>query len=118
MGYDPGCMYFLFFIRLEPLLQRIKEDRTVVSIPIIDVIDDKTLEYSFGMNGFFQVGGFDWNGHFNWINIPKREKKRKKRHIDPTRYFAPHSCILGRPYPLNLAVLTNHSLQGLYGAMS
>lgn len=40
---------------MEPLLQRIKEDRTAVLTPIIDVIDDKTLQY-FNSNGdFFQV---------------------------------------------------------------
>ena len=33
---------------LRPLLSRIKEDRKVFAVPIIDVIDDKTLEYFYG----------------------------------------------------------------------
>jgi hypothetical protein len=42
--------------RLEPLLQRIKEKRSAVLVPIIDVIDDKTLEYMYSKSSdFFQV---------------------------------------------------------------
>ena len=41
--------------RMEPLLQRIKEDRTAVLTPIIDVIDDKTLQYYNSNGDFFQV---------------------------------------------------------------
>lgn len=43
--------------RLEPLLQRIKEKRTAVLVPIIDVIDDKTFEYMYSKSSldFFQV---------------------------------------------------------------
>ncbi|PNF39500.1 hypothetical protein B7P43_G11038 [Cryptotermes secundus] len=42
---------------LEPLLQRIKEKRTAVLVPIIDVIDDKTFEYMYSKSSldFFQV---------------------------------------------------------------
>ena len=40
---------------MEPLLQRIKEDRTAVLTPIIDVIDDKTLQYYNSNGDFFQV---------------------------------------------------------------
>ncbi|CAL8069733.1 unnamed protein product [Orchesella dallaii] len=69
----------------EPLLQRIKEDRTAVVCPIIDVIDDKTMEYYHGNGEFFQIGGFTWSGHFTWINIPTYEAERKKHHHSPTR---------------------------------
>ncbi|KFM75564.1 Polypeptide N-acetylgalactosaminyltransferase 1, partial [Stegodyphus mimosarum] len=47
---------------LEPLLQRIKEKRNAVLCPIIDVIDDKTLEYFATNLEYFQIGGFTWNG--------------------------------------------------------
>lgn len=40
---------------MEPLLQRIKESRSAVVVPIIDVIDDKTLEYYNGNGRYFQV---------------------------------------------------------------
>ncbi|XP_021962988.1 polypeptide N-acetylgalactosaminyltransferase 13 [Folsomia candida] len=69
----------------EPLLARIKEDRKAVVCPIIDVIDDKTMEYYHGNGEFFQIGGFTWSGHFTWINIPNYEAERKKHHHSPTR---------------------------------
>ncbi|XP_055307732.1 polypeptide N-acetylgalactosaminyltransferase 1 isoform X2 [Sitodiplosis mosellana] len=61
---------------IEPLLARIKESHKSVLVPIIDVIDAKDFHYS--INGFrnFQVGGFTWNGHFDWINVPMKEKQR------------------------------------------
>lgn len=40
---------------MEPLLQRIKESRSAVLVPIIDVIDDTTLEYYNGNGRYFQV---------------------------------------------------------------
>ncbi|XP_035209960.1 polypeptide N-acetylgalactosaminyltransferase 1-like isoform X2 [Stegodyphus dumicola] len=70
---------------LEPLLQRIKEKRDAVLCPIIDVIDDKTLEYFATNLEYFQIGGFTWNGHFTWIEIPEWEEKRRKSEIAPTR---------------------------------
>lgn len=56
---------------LEPLMRVIKEDRRNVVCPVIDVISDKTLEYSVGNPYYFQVGGFTWSGHFTWIDIPE-----------------------------------------------
>lgn len=63
---------------LEPLVHRIRESPTSVLVPIIDVIASDTLKYS--NNGdFFQVGGFSWNGHFTWIDIPDREIRRIRK---------------------------------------
>ncbi|XP_076361409.1 polypeptide N-acetylgalactosaminyltransferase 1-like [Tachypleus tridentatus] len=70
---------------LKPLLQRIKENRKVVLCPIIDVIDDKTLEYSSISGDYFQIGGFTWSGHFTWIEIPEWEKERKENAVAATR---------------------------------
>lgn len=63
---------------LEPLLSRIKESHNSVLVPIIDVIDAKDFHYS--VNGYrqFQVGGFSWNGHFDWIDVSAKEKQRIK----------------------------------------
>lgn len=77
--------YFILNFRLEPLLQRIKEKKDAVLCPIIDVIDDKTLEYYATNLEYFQIGGFTWNGHFTWIEIPEWEEKRRKSEIAPTR---------------------------------
>ena len=50
---------------LEPLLDRIGRNNTNVVCPMIDVIDDDTLEW--GVN---DVGGFDWNLQ----SVPDHEK--------------------------------------------
>lgn len=52
----------------EPLLQRIKESRTSVLVPIIDVIDAQDFKYNTNGYKSFQVGGFQWSGHFDWID--------------------------------------------------
>jgi len=56
------CLKFFGFVcfRLEPLLQRIKEKRSAVLVPIIDVIDDNTFEYMYSKSSidFFQVQVF------------------------------------------------------------
>lgn len=73
------------FCRLEPLLARIKEDRTAVLCPEIDNIDKYTLNY--GVTGSFSVGGFWWSLHFSWRPIPDHERARRKSQTDPIRYF-------------------------------
>lgn len=62
---------------LEPLVQRIKEDRRVFICPVIDIINDKTLEYNAVDPYFFQLGGFDWAGQFNWINRRESEAQNE-----------------------------------------
>ena len=61
---------------LRPLLQRIKDEPRAFVVPIIDVIDDKTMQYYNGNGIYFQIGGFTWSGHFTWIDIPEAEKAR------------------------------------------
>lgn len=61
---------------LEPLLDRIGRNSTTVVCPVIDVIDDTTLEYHWKNSDGVNVGGFDWNLQFNWHAVPEREKKR------------------------------------------
>ena len=70
---------------LEPLLARIKENPLAFVVPIIDVIDDKTLEYYHGNGNYFQVGGFTWSGHFTWIDISQSELARRGSPIGATR---------------------------------
>ena len=71
---------------LEPLLQRIKEKRDAVLMPIIDNISEETLEYYHDNDpGFFQVGGFTWSGHFTWINIQEKEVKSRETKISPIK---------------------------------
>lgn len=54
---------------LEPLLDRIARDPTTVVCPVIDVIDDTTLEYHWRDSGGVNVGGFDWNLQVNEIFV-------------------------------------------------
>ncbi|KAG8298901.1 Polypeptide N-acetylgalactosaminyltransferase 1 [Homalodisca vitripennis] len=70
---------------LEPLLQRIKEKRTAVVVPIIDWIDDLTLEYTPDVDGglLVEVGGFSWSGFFSWHDITDRELNRRHSAIAP-----------------------------------
>ncbi|GMS89138.1 hypothetical protein PENTCL1PPCAC_11313 [Pristionchus entomophagus] len=70
---------------IEPLLDRIKRDPTTVVCPVIDVIDDNTFEYHYSKAYFTNVGGFDWSLQFNWHAIPERDRKNRKRAIDPVR---------------------------------
>ena len=65
------------------MLQRIKESKTAVVVPIIDVIDDKNFKYNT-INGFFQVGTFSWNGHFGWMSVSQREILRRNNPVGPT----------------------------------
>ncbi|XP_028177947.1 uncharacterized protein LOC114365543 [Ostrinia furnacalis] len=69
---------------LRPLLQRTKDDPRAVVVPIIDVIDASNFYYSVQDQVSFQVGGFTFMGHFTWIEVPEREKKRRGSDIAPT----------------------------------
>jgi polypeptide N-acetylgalactosaminyltransferase len=64
---------------LEPLLERIKESPTSVLVPIIDVIEAKNFYYSTNGYNDFQVGGFTWDGHFDWHDVTGRERERQKK---------------------------------------
>ena len=68
--------YFTSFLFSSPP-QRIKEEPKAFVVPIIDVIDDKTMEYYHGNGNYFQIGGFTWDGHFNWIDVPAHEEARR-----------------------------------------
>ncbi|KAI8040089.1 hypothetical protein M5D96_007517 [Drosophila gunungcola] len=62
---------------------------TSVLVPIIDVIDANDFQYSTNGYKSFQVGGFQWNGHFDWINLPEREKERQRRECKQEREICP-----------------------------
>lgn len=68
---------------LEPLLDRIAKNSTTVVCPVIDVIDDNTMEYHYRDSGGVNVGGFDWNLQFNWHAVPEKEKRRHKSTAEP-----------------------------------
>ncbi|CAF1405410.1 unnamed protein product [Adineta ricciae] len=68
-------------ISLEPLLLRIKQKRSAILCPGIDMISDSNMGY--GGTGDGSVGGFWWSLHFNWIPVPARIRNAQKSRIDP-----------------------------------
>lgn len=68
---------------LEPLLDRIARDPTTVVCPVIDSIDDNTLQYFYSTAKGVNVGGFSWDLLFNWHAVPKREISRRKSLAEP-----------------------------------
>ncbi|XP_053214600.1 polypeptide N-acetylgalactosaminyltransferase 1-like [Panonychus citri] len=60
---------------LEPLLSRIREDRSRVVCPIIDVISDDNFEYIPASD--MTWGGFNWRLNFRWYRVPQREIDRR-----------------------------------------
>ncbi|ELU00789.1 hypothetical protein CAPTEDRAFT_190622 [Capitella teleta] len=68
---------------LEPLVARIKESRSALLCPMIDVIDAKAMSYN-GI-GAGSVGGFWWSLHFSWRPLPQRERKRRKSSVETIR---------------------------------
>lgn len=53
---------------IEPLLYRIKDDRRVLAIPVIDIINPDTFVYTASP---LVRGGFNWGLHFKWDNLPE-----------------------------------------------
>jgi len=70
---------------LEPLLDRIARNKSNVVCPVIDVINDETLEYHYRDSGGVNVGGFDWNLQFNWHAVPDKEKRRHSNTAEAVR---------------------------------
>ena len=83
-------MHCTFHHRLEPLLARIKEKRSAILCPLVDAINDKTLEHSKYKGS--AVGGFSWSLHFTWDPVSPRELKRRKLPTDPIRYAKTWAC--------------------------
>lgn len=70
---------------LEPLLERIAENRSRIACPVIDIIHDETFAYTKSFD--FHWGGINWNLHFRWYPIGHEEMKKhqKSKKINPFR---------------------------------
>ena len=68
-------------------MDRIGRNSTNVVCPVIDVIDDDTLEYHYRDSGGVNVGGFDWNLQFNWHAVPEHEKKKHTHTAEPVARY-------------------------------
>lgn len=72
--------------RLQPILQRIKNNPKTVVMPIVEWIDRKHFGYMSGPQHYtFKVGGFTWSGFFIFADISEREQKRRKVPTEPAR---------------------------------
>ncbi|XP_053154866.1 polypeptide N-acetylgalactosaminyltransferase 4 isoform X4 [Hemicordylus capensis] len=69
---------------LEPLLERIAENESVIICPVIDTIDWNTFEF-YMQSAEPMIGGFDWRLTFQWHSVPDYERQRRKSKIDPIR---------------------------------
>jgi polypeptide N-acetylgalactosaminyltransferase len=87
---------------LEPLLERIALNSTTVVCPVIDVIDDKSLAFSYQSSEMLQIGGFEWEMTFTWFMVPQRLRNLRKDASEPV-----HS-----PTMAGLCYLTNKFLIG------
>lgn len=65
---------------VEPLLNRIKDDRKVLAIPVIDIINADTFAYS---SSPLVRGGFNWGLHFKWDSLPAGTLTKSEDFLGP-----------------------------------
>ncbi|XP_077996791.1 N-acetylgalactosaminyltransferase 7-like [Glandiceps talaboti] len=70
---------------LPPLVSPIANNRTTVTVPIIDVIDN--MDYSMRPQGAGELsrGGFDWSLYWKHLPLNEAEKRRRKHQTEPYR---------------------------------
>jgi polypeptide N-acetylgalactosaminyltransferase len=61
---------------LEPLLDRIRQNRTNVVTPTIDSIEKETFRYVGGKDTVTR-GVFTWGLTFTWLDLPFEEQRRR-----------------------------------------
>lgn len=75
--------YSLFKDWLRPMIARLAEKPYSVVSPVIDIINDNTLEYSTFLGDEVNFGIFDWSLNFKWMMLPERIKKNRTSNLDP-----------------------------------
>ncbi|CAH8828151.1 unnamed protein product [Trichobilharzia szidati] len=70
---------------LEPLLERIAYNSSIVVVPVISTINDKDLKIYVSKAQDVQVGGFDWGLTFRWHEQTERDKNRPGAPYSPVR---------------------------------
>lgn len=53
---------------IQPLLTRVRDNRTQIIAPIIDIIQPDTFDYK---SSPLVRGGFNWGLNFKWDSLPK-----------------------------------------------
>ncbi|XP_014473131.1 PREDICTED: polypeptide N-acetylgalactosaminyltransferase 35A-like isoform X2 [Dinoponera quadriceps] len=67
---------------IEPLLSRIAHSRTIVPMPVIDIINADTFQYT---GSPLVRGGFNWGLHFKWDNLPIGTLKQEDDFVKPIK---------------------------------
>lgn len=67
---------------IEPLLSRIAYSRTIVAMPVIDIINADTFQYT---GSPLVRGGFNWGLHFKWDNLPIGTLTNHKDFVKPIK---------------------------------
>ena len=70
-------------IWIEPLLSRIASSRTIVAMPVIDIINADTFQYT---SSPLVRGGFNWGLHFKWENLPTGTLVHAEDFVKPIKY--------------------------------
>ncbi|XP_058822924.1 polypeptide N-acetylgalactosaminyltransferase 35A-like [Topomyia yanbarensis] len=65
---------------IEPLLQRIKVNATILAMPVIDIVNSDTFAYT---SSPLVRGGFNWGLHFKWDNLPKGMLAKESDFVGP-----------------------------------
>ena len=81
---------------IEPLLHLIKQNKSAVAVPIIDIINADTFAYS---SSPLVRGGFNWGLHYRWDNIPKAQLTKPEHFVGP---FASPTMAGGESLTCNL----------------
>lgn len=68
---------------LEPIIDAIEANEQDVVMSVMDIINDKTLEYKLFNYDSINIGGFTWSLGFTWIGVPPRVKKGLKSAVEP-----------------------------------
>ncbi|XP_068140726.1 LOW QUALITY PROTEIN: polypeptide N-acetylgalactosaminyltransferase 35A [Drosophila tropicalis] len=67
---------------VEPLLRLIKAENSTLAVPVIDLINADTFEYTPSP---LVRGGFNWGLHFRWENLPEGTLKQPEDFRGPFR---------------------------------
>ncbi|KAG7197159.1 hypothetical protein KM043_007242 [Ampulex compressa] len=67
---------------IEPLLSRIVYSKSIVAMPVIDIINPDTFQYT---SSPLVRGGFNWGLHFKWDNLPVGTLARDEDFVKPIK---------------------------------
>ena len=67
---------------IEPLLSRIAHSRMIVPMPVIDIINADTFQYT---SSPLVRGGFNWGLHFKWDSLPSGTLSQEEDFTKPIK---------------------------------